>query len=256
MGCCMTVQAGTLVTKTRFGRYIGDMHPGFHCLIPCVDEGDKKLDLGVYGLTTVVDTKTKDNAFCKIRVLIGIKVKQNAIYEAAYGTVGLNTLIGSLINDVLRSEVSKYTFDETLEQKNAMADAVINKLRDGISVISGREIISCQIEDVEPDESLRKSMNSVQQQERDRLVVISKADTENYRITAEGVGIANRQKAITEGLTESFKRLKQETGLTEQEVLAYMLSVQSNDTLNKFAENERSTFLVPHGSTSLLNLGK
>jgi hypothetical protein len=61
-------------------------------------------------------------------------------------------------------------------------------------------------------------------------VVISKAYTENYRITAEG--------------------------LTEQEVLAYMLSVQSNDSLNKFAENKRSTFLVPYGSTSLLNLGK
>ena len=57
----------------RFGRFLVIRQPGLHIKIPFIDRIAARLSLKILQLDVIVETKTKDDVFVKLKVSFSIK---------------------------------------------------------------------------------------------------------------------------------------------------------------------------------------
>ena len=72
-GIFFIVKQQSAAIVERFGRFIGVRHSGLQLKIPIVDRIAGRLSLRVQQLDVVVETKTKDDVFVKIKVSVQYK---------------------------------------------------------------------------------------------------------------------------------------------------------------------------------------
>ena len=69
------VKQQTAVIIERFGRYQSIRHSGLHLKIPLVDRIAGRLSLKIQQLDVIVETKTLDDVFVRLKVSVQYKVK-------------------------------------------------------------------------------------------------------------------------------------------------------------------------------------
>src|SRR5690606_15911684 len=79
-----TVKQQSAVIIERFGKYHSIRNSGLHIKIPLVDRIAGRLNLRIQQLDVIIETKTKDNVFVKMKVSVQFKVVQERVYEAFY----------------------------------------------------------------------------------------------------------------------------------------------------------------------------
>jgi regulator of protease activity HflC (stomatin/prohibitin superfamily) len=57
----------------RLGKFLKVSHAGLHLKIPYIDQISKRLNLRIQQLNVIIDTKTLDNVFVKMKVPFSIK---------------------------------------------------------------------------------------------------------------------------------------------------------------------------------------
>ena len=67
------VKQQTTAIIERFGRFLAVRRPGLHIKIPFVDKIAGRLSLRILQLDVIVETKTKDNVFVKLKVSVQYK---------------------------------------------------------------------------------------------------------------------------------------------------------------------------------------
>jgi regulator of protease activity HflC (stomatin/prohibitin superfamily) len=209
-------------------------------------------------LSCTSDSKTLDNVTVTVTTMIHFRVNPAQVYYAAYTIVEPNTVIQSLIDDVVRSELPKLTLDESYEAKASMVQEIKKVVQEGMAGY-GFEIAAVLITDLRPDASVLRAMNEINAARRLREAAIDKAEAEKIlavkagEADAEtkylsGVGVARMRSAITDGFNESINKMAdKEKGMSPQEVVNMMLTTQYLDVLNSFAANGRGSIVVPHG---------
>ena len=78
------VKQQTSALVERFGKYTSTRQSGLQIKIPFVDRIAGRLSLKIQQLDVVIETKTKDDVFVKLKVSVQYKVIKDKVYDAFY----------------------------------------------------------------------------------------------------------------------------------------------------------------------------
>ena len=78
------VKQQTSVIVERFGKFQSIRHSGLQLKIPLVDRIAGRLSLKIQQLDVMIETKTLDDVFVKLKVSVQYRVIEEKVYEAFY----------------------------------------------------------------------------------------------------------------------------------------------------------------------------
>ncbi len=261
-----TVKQQTSAIVERFGKYASTRNSGLQLKIPVIDRIAGRVNLKIQQLDVIIETKTKDNVFVKLKVSVQFKVIQEKVYEAFYKLEYPHDQITSYVFDVVRAEVPKLKLDDVFERKDDIAIAVKRELNEAMSTY-GYDIINTLITDIDPDIQVKNAMNRINAADREktaaeyeaeagriRIVAKAKAEAESKRL--QGQGIADQRREIARGLVESVDVLNK-VGINSQEASALIVVTQHYDTLQAIGADANSNLILlpnsPQAGSEMLN---
>lgn len=266
LGLFFIVKQQTAVVIERFGKFQSVRGPGFQLKIPVVDRIAGRMSLKVQQLDVVVETKTKDDVFVKIKVSVQYVVIANKVYDAFYKLDNPYAQITSYVFDVVRAEVPKLRLDDVFEKKDDIAIAVKGELQEAMNDY-GYDIIKTLVTDIDPDEQVKHAMNRINASEREkvaaqyegdaqRILIVEKAKAEAESKRLQGQGIADQRREIAKGLEESVNVLNK-VGINSQEASALIVVTQHYDTLQAMGTLNKSNLILlpnsPQAAGDMLN---
>jgi regulator of protease activity HflC (stomatin/prohibitin superfamily) len=261
-----TVKQQTSAIVERFGKYRNIRHSGLQFKIPVIDQIAGRINLKVQQLDVLVETKTKDDVFVKLKISVQFKVLDANVYDAFYKLESPHDQITSYVFDVVRAEVPKMKLDDVFERKNDIAIAVKRELNQAMSDY-GYDIIKTLVTDIDPDAQVKSAMNRINAAEREkvaaeyigeaeRIKIVAKARAEAESKRLQGQGIADQRREIARGLEESVDVLNN-VGINSQEASALIVVTQHYDTLQSIGEHTNSNLILlpnsPQAGSDMLN---
>lgn len=265
-GIFFIVKQQSAAIVERFGRFIGVRQSGLQLKIPIIDRVAGRVSLRIQQLDVVVETKTKDDVFVKIKVSVQYKVIKDKVYEAFYKLDFPQDQITSYVFDVVRAEVPKMILDDVFEKKDDVAIAVKAELNDAM-VNYGFDIIKTLVTDIDPDAQVKDSMNRINASEREkvaaqfegdaqRILIVERAKAEAESKRLQGQGIADQRREIARGLEDSVKVLNG-VNINSQEASALIVVTQHYDTLQSVGSASNSNLILmpnsPQAGSEMLN---
>lgn len=257
--CCafLFTKTGTVDIVERFGKFERVAQPGcssVNCLKGYTHGGT--VSMRVQKLDVVVETKTLDNAFVDIVISIQYSVLSDAIFEAFYKLANPREQIRAYVFDVVRFVVPRMTLNDLFVQKADIATEVRSSLCRSMADY-GYKIDHVLVTDIDPEKSVKDSMNSIvvaarrrtaaqDTAEAEKLSVVKNAEAESEAKYLSGLGVARQREAIAEGMVRSMEKLTK-TGIDSKEILETILTTQYFDTLRELAHGKSTTVFVPHG---------
>ncbi len=260
------VKQQTAAVIERFGRFHSIRHSGLQLKIPLVDRIAGKLSLKIQQLDVIVETKTLDDVFVRLKVSVQYKVIRDKVYEAFYKLDYPHDQITSYVFDVVRAEVPKMKLDDVFVKKDDIAIAVKAELNDAMMEY-GYDIIKTLVTDIDPDSQVKEAMNRINAAEREkiaaqyegdaqRILIVEKAKAEAESKRLQGQGIADQRREIARGLEESVEVLNK-VGINSQEASALIVVTQHYDTLQSIGEETNSNLILlpnsPQAGSNMLN---
>lgn len=259
MSGIFTVKQQTAAIVERLGRFHSIKRPGLQFKIPLIDRVAGRVSLKVQQLDVMVETKTKDNVFVKLKVSVQYMILGNAIYDAFYKLTSPTEQITSYVFDTVRAEVPKMKLDDVFERKDDIAVAIKRELDEAMNAY-GYGIIKALVTDIDPDQAVKNAMNRINAAEREKIAAEYEGESERIRIVAkakaeaeskrlQGQGIADQRREIARGLEESVDVLNR-VGINSQEASALIVVTQHYDTLQSIGEHNRSSLILLPNSPS------
>ena len=260
------VKQQTSAVIERFGKFIAIRRPGIHFKVPLIDKISRRVSLRILQLDVIVETKTKDDVFVKLKVSVQYKILQDKIYDAFYKLDFPQDQITSYVFDVVRAVVPKMRLYDVFEKKDEIANAVKGELNDAM-INYGYDIIKALVTDIDPDAEVKTAMNKINAAERQkvaaqyegdaqRILIVEKAKAEAESKRLQGQGIADQRREIARGLEESVDVLNN-VGINSQEASALIVVTQHYDTLQSIGEETNSNLILlpnsPQAGSDMLN---
>ena len=265
-GLFFVVKQQSAAIVERFGKFVGVRHSGLQVKIPIIDRVAGRVSLRIQQLDVVVETKTKDDVFVKMKVSVQYKVIKDKVYDAFYKLDFPQDQITSYVFDVVRAEVPKMILDDVFEKKDDVAIAVKTELNDAM-VNYGFDIIKTLVTDIDPDAQVKDSMNRINASEREkvaaqfegdaqRILIVERAKAEAESKRLQGQGIADQRREIARGLEDSVKVLNG-VNINSQEASALIVVTQHYDTLQSVGSASNSNLILmpnsPQAGSEMLN---
>ena len=234
--------------------------------IPIVDRIAGKLSLKIQQLDVIIETKTKDDVFVKLKVSVQYKVIKEKVYDAFYKLDFPHEQITSYVFDVVRAEVPKMILDDVFLKKDDIAIAVKSELNVAMMEY-GYDIIKTLVTDIDPDAQVKEAMNRINASEREkvaaqfegdaaRILIVEKAKAEAESKRLQGQGIADQRREIARGLEESVSVLNK-VDINSQEASALIVVTQHYDTLQSIGQETNSNLILlpnsPQAGSEMLN---
>ena len=261
-----TVKQQTAVIIERFGKFLGIRQSGLHFKIPFVDRIAGRMSLKIQQLDVLIETKTKDDVFVRLKVSVQFKVIKLKVYDAFYKLDFAHDQITSYVFDVVRAEVPKMKLDGVFVKKDDIAIAVKTELNEAM-MDYGYDIIKTLVTDIDPDSQVKEAMNRINASEREkiaaqfegeaaRILIVEKAKAEAESKRLQGQGIADQRREIARGLEESVEVLNK-VGINSQEASALIVVTQHYDTLQSIGQETNSNLILlpnsPQSGSNMLN---
>ena len=250
----------------RFGKFVSVRQSGLQLKIPIIDNVAGRLSLRIQQLDVVVETKTKDDVFVKLKVSVQFKVIKDKVYDAFYKLDNPADQITSFIFDVVRAEVPKLILDDVFIKKDDIAIAVKGEIQEAMTEY-GFQIIKTLVTDIDPDAQVKESMNRINASEREKvaaqfegeaqkILIVEKAKAEAESKRLQGQGIADQRREIARGLEDSVKVLNG-VDINSQEASALIVVTQHYDTLQSVGAEANSNLILmpnsPQAGSEMLN---
>ncbi|WP_431163689.1 SPFH domain-containing protein [Flagellimonas beolgyonensis] len=260
------VKQQTAVVIERFGKFQSIRNSGLQMKIPLIDRIAGRLSLKIQQLDVIVETKTLDDVFVKLKVSVQYVVIRDKVYEAFYKLEYPHDQITSYVFDVVRAEVPKMKLDDVFVKKDDIAIAVKAELQDAM-LEYGYDIIKTLVTDIDPDAQVKAAMNRINASEREkiaaqfegdaaRILIVEKAKAEAESKRLQGQGIADQRREIARGLEESVEVLNK-VGINSQEASALIVVTQHYDTLQAIGEETNTNLILlpnsPQAGSDMLN---
>ena len=260
------VKQQTAAIIERFGRFTSIRQSGLQMKIPLVDRVAGRLSLKIQQLDVIIETKTLDDVFVRLKVSVQYKVIKEKVYDAFYKLDYPHDQITSYGFDVVRAEVPKMKLDDVFVRKDDIAIAVKTELNDAM-IEYGYDIIKTLVTDIDPDAQVKEAMNRINASEREkiaaqfegdaqRILIVEKAKAEAESKRLQGQGIADQRREIARGLEESVEVLNR-VGINSQEASALSVVTQHYDTLQSLGEETNSNLILlpnaPQAGSNMLN---
>lgn len=260
------VKQQTAAIIERFGKFQSIRQSGLQLKIPLVDRIAGRLSLKIQQLDVIIETKTLDDVFVRLKVSVQYKVIRDKVYDAFYKLDYPHDQITSYVFDVVRAEVPKMKLDDVFVKKDDIALAVKAELNEAM-LNYGFDIIKTLVTDIDPDAQVKEAMNRINASEREkiaaqfegdaqRILIVEKAKAEAESKRLQGQGIADQRREIARGLEESVEVLNR-VGINSQEASALIVVTQHYDTLQSLGEETNSNLILlpnaPQAGSNMLN---
>ena len=260
------VKQQTAAVVERFGKFHSIRNSGIQLKIPVFDRIAGRINLRIQQLDVLVETKTKDDVFVKLKISVQYQVIKDKVYEAFYKLESPHDQITSYVFDVVRAEVPKMKLDDVFERKDDIAVAVKRELNEAM-INYGYDIIKTLVTDIDPDIQVKAAMNRINAAEREKVAAEYEAEAERIKIVAkaraeaeskrlQGQGIADQRREIARGLEESVDVLNN-VGINSQEASALIVVTQHYDTLQSIGEETNTNLILlpnsPQAGSNMLN---
>ena len=260
------VKQQTAAIVERFGKFQTIRQSGLQMKIPLVDRIAGKLSLKIQQLDVIIETKTLDDVFVRLKVSVQYKVIKDKVYDAFYKLDYPHDQITSYVFDVVRAEVPKMKLDDVFVRKDDVAIAVKSELNDAMAEY-GYDIIKTLVTDIDPDAQVKAAMNRINAADREktaaqfegdaaRILIVEKAKAEAESKRLQGKGIADQRREIARGLEESVEVLNK-VGINSQEASALIVVTQHYDTLQSIGQETNSNLILlpnsPQAGSQMLN---
>lgn len=247
------VKQQTVALIERFGKFRSVRRSGFQWKVPIVDRIAGRVSLKIQQLDVMVETKTSDDVFVKLKVSVQFMILPEKVYDAFYKLDNPHAQITAYIFDVVRAEVPRLKLDDVFEKKDDIAIAVKREL-DEAMLSYGYGIVKALVTDIDPAEEVKVSMNRINASEREKMVAEYEGEAERIRIVKiaeaeaeskrlQGQGIADQRREIAKGLEDSMSVLNR-AGINSQEASALIVITQHYDTLSAVGQNTRSNLIL------------
>jgi regulator of protease activity HflC (stomatin/prohibitin superfamily) len=261
-----TVKQQTAVVIERFGKFTSIRNSGLQLKLPVIDRVAGRVNLRIQQLDVLIETKTKDNVFIKMKVSVQFKVIQDKVYDAFYKLEYPHDQITAYVFDVVRAEVPKLILDDVFVRKDDIAVAVKRELNEAM-VSYGYDIINTLVTDIDPDIQVKNAMNRINAADREKTAAEFESEAQRIRIVAkakaeaeskklQGQGIADQRREIARGLVESVEVLNS-VGINSQEASALIVVTQHYDTLQAIGADTNSNLILlpnsPQAGSDMLN---
>ncbi|AXG68913.1 FtsH protease regulator HflK [Kordia sp. SMS9] len=266
LGTFFIVKQQTAAIIERFGRFQSIRQSGLQLKIPLMDRIAGKLSLKIQQLDVIIETKTLDDVFVRLKVSVQYKVIRDKVYDAFYKLDYPHDQITSYVFDVVRAEVPKMKLDDVFVKKDDIAIAVKAELNDAMMEY-GYDIIKTLVTDIDPDAQVKAAMNRINAADREktaaqyegdaqRILIVEKAKAEAESKRLQGQGIADQRREIARGLEESVEVLNK-VGINSQEASALIVVTQHYDTLQAIGQETNSNLILlpnsPQAGSNMLN---
>ncbi|WP_432412303.1 SPFH domain-containing protein [Rasiella sp. SM2506] len=260
------VKQQTAALIENFGKFSSIRTSGLQFKIPVVQRISGRVNLKIQQLDVLVETKTKDDVFVKLKISVQFQIIREKVYEAFYKLQNPHDQITSYVFDVVRAEVPKMKLDDVFERKDDIAIAVKSELNEAMSDY-GYDIIKTLVTDIDPDVQVKAAMNRINAAEREKVAAEYEAEAERIKIVAkaraeaeskrlQGQGIADQRREIARGLEESVDVLNN-VGINSQEASALIVVTQHYDTLQSIGEATNTNLILlpnsPQAGSNMLN---
>tara|TARA_R110002050_G_scaffold15706_3_gene48071 strand:- start:13594 stop:14520 length:927 start_codon:yes stop_codon:yes gene_type:complete len=261
-----TVKQQTAAIIERFGKFQSVRTSGLQMKLPLIDKIVARVGLKIQQLDVIIETKTLDDVFVKLKVSVQYVVLREQVYDAFYQLEYPHEQITSFVFDVVRAEVPKMKLDDVFVKKDDIAIAVKAELQQYMSVY-GYDIIKTLVTDIDPDAQVKQAMNRINASEREkiaaqfegdaaRILIVEKAKAEAESKRLQGMGIADQRREIARGLEESVEVLNK-VGINSQEASALIVVTQHYDTLQSIGEATNTNLILlpnsPQAGSDMLN---
>ena len=265
-GVIFIVKQQTAAVIETFGRFSNIRQSGFQLKVPVVQRIAGRMSLKIQQLDVIIETKTLDDVFVKLKVSVQFKVIKDKVYEAFYKLDYPHDQITSYVFDVVRAEVPKMKLDDVFVKKDDIAIAVKSELNDAMMEY-GYDIIKTLVTDIDPDAQVKAAMNRINAADREktaaqyegdaaRILIVEKAKAEAESKRLQGQGIADQRREIARGLEESVEVLNK-VGINSQEASALIVVTQHYDTLQSIGQETNSNLILlpnsPQAGSNMLN---
>ncbi len=265
-GAVFIVKQQTAAVIETFGRFSTIRQSGLQLKVPIVQRIAGRMSLKIQQLDVIIETKTLDDVFVKIKVSVQFKVIKDKVYEAFYKLDYPHDQITSYVFDVVRAEVPKMRLDDVFVKKDDIAIAVKSELNDAMMEY-GYDIIKTLVTDIDPDAQVKAAMNRINAADREktaaqyegdaaRILIVEKAKAEAESKRLQGQGIADQRREIARGLEESVEVLNK-VGINSQEASALIVVTQHYDTLQSIGQETNSNLILlpnsPQAGSQMLN---
>ena len=248
-----TVKQQTSAIMERLGKFHSIRSSGLHFKVPFIDRITGRINLKIQQLDVLVETKTKDNVFVKLKVSVQFKVLEDSVYDAFYKLENPYEQITAYVFDTVRAEVPKMKLDDVFERKDDVAVAIRRELEEAMNEY-GYGIVKALVTDIDPDHAVKNAMNRINAAEREKLAAEYEGESERIRIVAkakaeaeskrlQGQGIADQRREIARGLEESVDILNR-VGINSQEASALIVVTQHYDTLQAIGQSSHSNLIL------------
>ena len=261
-----TVKQQSAAIIERFGKFLSVRHSGLQMKIPIIDRVTGRMSLKIQQLDVLVETKTLDDVFVRLKISVQFMVISDKVYDAFYKLDYAHDQITSYVFDVVRAEVPKMKLDDVFVKKDDIAIAVKTELNEAMSDY-GYDIIKTLVTDIDPDAQVKAAMNRINASEREkiaaqfegdaaRILIVERAKAEAESKRLQGMGIADQRREIARGLEESVDVLNR-VGINSQEASALIVVTQHYDTLQSIGEHVNSNLILlpnsPQAGSDMLN---
>lgn len=269
----VTILSGVFIVKQQtaviietFGKFTSVRQSGIQFKIPFVQRISARIGLRIQQLDVIIETKTLDDVFVKLKVSVQYVVIKSKVYEAFYKLEYPHDQITSYVFDVVRAEVPKMKLDDVFVKKDDIAIAVKSELQEAM-LDYGYDIIKTLVTDIDPDAQVKEAMNRINASEREkiaaqfegdaaRILIVEKAKAEAESKRLQGQGIADQRREIARGLEESVEVLNK-VGINSQEASALIVVTQHYDTLQSIGEETNTNLILlpnsPQAGSDMLN---
>lgn len=228
------VSQRTVVIVERLGKYHTTLEPGFHFLIPFVDQGAYKHSLKEMVFEVPPQSCiTKDNIAVEVDGVIYMQIHDPV--RASYGINDYAAACTQLAQTTMRSEIGKIELDRTFEEREKINAEIVTAL-DKASEPWGLKVTRHEIKNIMPPASIKDAMEKQMRAEREKRALI--AESEGEKLARINRSEGEKQEAIAKSEGEKIRRINESEGRA-QEIERIALATAKGIKEIAFAINEK-----------------